>query len=77
MRRWVDHRRPENQQRGEGQPATCARHGCTCTEFVGMPPAAFLHPDSQHTFSNNKIVYTDINRLNCLWLDDSFLPGAL
>jgi PAS domain S-box-containing protein len=33
-------------------PAACALHGCTHAEFVGMLPAAFIHPDSQHIFSN-------------------------
>ena len=33
-------------------PAACAMHGYTCTEFVGMLTVKFIHPDSQHTFSN-------------------------
>ena len=33
-------------------PAACALQGCTCAEFTGMLPAAFIHPDSQHIFSN-------------------------
>jgi PAS domain S-box-containing protein len=33
-------------------PAACALHGCTCAEFTGMLPAAFIHPDSQRTFNN-------------------------
>ncbi len=33
-------------------PAACTMQRCTCSEFVGMLPKAFIHPDSQHTFSN-------------------------
>ncbi len=33
-------------------PAACAMQGYTCAEFIGMLPAAFIHPDSQHIFSN-------------------------
>jgi len=33
-------------------PAACAMHGYSCTEFAGMLPSKFIHPDSQRTFSN-------------------------
>jgi PAS domain S-box-containing protein len=35
----------------EANPAACAMHGYTHTEFVGLLPAAFIHPDSQKVFS--------------------------
>jgi PAS domain S-box-containing protein len=36
----------------KANPAACAMQGCTCAEFVGMLPAAFIHPDSLRTFNN-------------------------
>jgi two-component system nitrate/nitrite sensor histidine kinase NarX len=34
-------------------PAACALQGYTCTEFEGMLPPAFIHPDSQSIFSKS------------------------
>ena len=36
----------------EANPAACAMHGYTRKEFIGLLPAAFIHPDSQTVFSN-------------------------
>jgi two-component system nitrate/nitrite sensor histidine kinase NarX len=36
----------------EANPAACALHGYTREEFIGLLPAAFIHPDSQHIFRN-------------------------
>jgi PAS domain S-box-containing protein len=33
-------------------PAACALLGCTGTEFVGMLPKTYIHPDSLQNFSN-------------------------
>ena len=35
----------------EANPAVCAMHGYARTEFIGLFPAAFIHPDSQKVFS--------------------------
>jgi len=35
----------------EANPAACAMHGYVHTEFIGLLPAAFIHPDSQKVFS--------------------------
>ena len=35
----------------KANPAACAMQGTICTEFVGMLPDTFIHPDSQHTFN--------------------------
>ncbi len=35
----------------EANPAACAMHGYACAEFIGLLPAAFIHPDSQKVFS--------------------------
>ena len=37
----------------EANPAACALHGCTREEFIGLLPAAFIHPDSQLGFSKS------------------------
>jgi PAS domain S-box-containing protein len=34
----------------EANPAACAMHGCTREEFIGLLPAAFIHPVSQNIF---------------------------
>ena len=34
----------------EANPAVAAMHGCTRAEFIGLLPAAFIHPDSQIDF---------------------------
>ena len=34
----------------EANPAACAMHGYACAEFIGLFPAAFIHPDSQKIF---------------------------
>ena len=31
-------------------PAACAMHGYACAEFIGLLPAAFIHPDNQKVF---------------------------
>ena len=36
----------------EANPAACAMHGLTREEFIGLLPAAFIHPGSQNVFSN-------------------------
>jgi two-component system nitrate/nitrite sensor histidine kinase NarX len=36
----------------EANLAACAMQGCTREEFIGLLPEAFIHPDSQHVFSN-------------------------
>jgi len=35
----------------EANPAACAMHGYARAEFIGLLPAAFIHPDSQKVFS--------------------------
>jgi len=35
----------------EANPAACLMHGCTREEFIGLQLTAFIHPDSQHVFS--------------------------
>jgi two-component system nitrate/nitrite sensor histidine kinase NarX len=35
----------------EANPAACAMHGYTREEFIGLQLTAFIHPDSQHVFS--------------------------
>ncbi|MFA5874912.1 MAG: PAS domain S-box protein, partial [Anaerolineales bacterium] len=35
----------------EANPAACAMHGYTREEFIGLQLTAFIHPDSQHGFS--------------------------
>jgi PAS domain S-box-containing protein len=37
----------------EANPAACAMHGYTREEFIGLLPAAFIHPDSQYGFSES------------------------
>jgi PAS domain S-box-containing protein len=37
----------------EANPAACALHGRTREEFLGLLPAAYLHPESQPDFSNH------------------------
>jgi PAS domain S-box-containing protein len=37
----------------DANPAACAMHGYTRQEFIGLLPAAFLHPDSQRVFSSH------------------------
>ena len=34
----------------DANPAACAMHGYTYEEFIGLSPAAFIHPDSQYVF---------------------------
>jgi PAS domain S-box-containing protein len=36
----------------KANPAICKMQGYSCSEFVGMFPETFIHPDSQHTFNN-------------------------
>jgi len=36
----------------EANPAACAMHGYPREAFIGLLPAAFIHPDSQHIFGN-------------------------
>ena len=36
----------------EANPAACAMHGRAREEFIGLLPAAFIHPDSQSDFRN-------------------------
>jgi len=36
----------------EANPSACMLHGCTHAEFIGLLPAAFIHPDSLDTFMN-------------------------
>jgi PAS domain S-box-containing protein len=36
----------------EANPAACAMHGCTRAEFIGLLPAAFIHPGSRNVFRN-------------------------
>jgi PAS domain S-box-containing protein len=36
----------------EANPTACAMHGRTHEEFIGLLPAAFIHPDDQQVFSN-------------------------
>ena len=33
-------------------PAACALHGCSRSDFIGMLPSKFIHLDSQRTFKN-------------------------
>jgi PAS domain S-box-containing protein len=33
-------------------PAACMLHGYAREEFIGLLPAAFIHPDSRHVFNN-------------------------
>ena len=35
----------------EANPAACLMHGFTREEFIGLPLTGFIHPDSQHAFS--------------------------
>ncbi len=35
----------------EANPAACGMHGYARTEFIGLFPAAFIHPSSQKVFS--------------------------
>ncbi|MGB7538376.1 MAG: PAS domain-containing sensor histidine kinase [Anaerolineales bacterium] len=35
----------------EANPAAAAMHGYPCEEFIGLLPAAYLHPDSQRPFT--------------------------
>jgi PAS domain S-box-containing protein len=35
----------------EANPTACSMHGCTRAEFIGLLPAAFIHPDSRKAFS--------------------------
>jgi PAS domain S-box-containing protein len=35
----------------EANPAACEMHGYAPAEFIGLPPTAFIHPDSQKVFS--------------------------
>ena len=35
----------------EANPAACMMHGYTREEFIGLQLTAFIHPDSQHAFS--------------------------
>ena len=35
----------------EANPAACIMHGYTREEFIGLQLTAFIHPDSQHVFS--------------------------
>jgi two-component system nitrate/nitrite sensor histidine kinase NarX len=35
----------------EANPAACLMHGYTRKEFIGLQLTAFIHPDSQHAFS--------------------------
>lgn len=35
----------------EANLAACAMHGYVRSEFIGLPPAAFIHPDSHYIFS--------------------------
>jgi len=36
----------------EANPSACMLHGCTHAEFIGLLPAAFIHPDSLDIFMN-------------------------
>jgi PAS domain S-box-containing protein len=37
----------------EANPAACAMHGYARTEFIGLLPAEFIHPDSQKIFNKS------------------------
>jgi PAS domain S-box-containing protein len=35
----------------EANPAACSMYGYAHDEFIGLPPASFIHPDSSHEFT--------------------------